>query len=103
MTASTFGVSGRSRMRSTADDWKNGDPCADRWESGFKADGGLGFGSLVNLADHYDPDRVRFQGNGLASVVAEIETTPIRYRQEILSFDEAMRQVEGDHEDREPR
>ena len=77
-----------------SDDWKNGDPCADRWESGFKADGGLGFGSLVNLADHYDPDRVRFQGNGLASVVAEIETTPIRYRQEILSFDEAMRQVE---------
>ena len=76
-----------------ADDWKNGDPCADRWEAGFKADGGLGFGSLMHLANHYDPEKVRFQGNNLASVVAEIETAPIRYRQETLSFEEAMKQV----------
>ena len=76
-----------------ADDWKNGDPCADRWKAGFKADGGLGFGSLMHLANHYDPEKVRFQGNNLASVVAEIETAPIRYRQETLSFEEAMNQM----------
>ena len=76
-----------------ADDWKNGDPCADRWEAGFKADGGLGFGSLMHLANHYDPEKVRFQGNNLASVVAEIETAPIRYRQETLSYEEAMKQM----------
>nr|BAR22905.1 bifunctional DNA primase/polymerase [uncultured Mediterranean phage uvMED]BAR22925.1 bifunctional DNA primase/polymerase [uncultured Mediterranean phage uvMED]BAR39146.1 bifunctional DNA primase/polymerase [uncultured Mediterranean phage uvMED] len=76
-----------------SDDWKNGDPCADRWEAGFKADGGLGFGSLMHLANHYDPEKARFQGNNLASVVAEIETAPIRYRQETLSYDEAMKQM----------
>jgi len=76
-----------------ADDWKNGDPCADRWGAGFKADGGLGFGSLMHLANHYDPEKVRFQGNNLASVVAEIETAPTRYRQEILSYEEAMEQM----------
>ena len=76
-----------------ADDWKKGDPCADRWKAGFKADGGLGFGSLMHLANEYDPEKTRFQGNNLASLVAEIETAPIRHRQEFLLYEEAMEQM----------
>ena len=53
-----------------ADDWKNGDPCADRWGRASKLME-AGLGSLMHLAN--DPEKARFQGNDLASVVAEIK------------------------------
>ena len=34
--------------------------CLIAGSPGFKAGGGLGLGSLIQLADHYDPDRNRF-------------------------------------------
>ena len=75
-----------------ADDWQNNnDPCADRWESGFKSGGGLGLGSLIQLADHYDPDRNRFVNDPAAKqVIEEISQMPVSYRQAILPFPEVM-------------
>ena len=74
-----------------ADDWAGGkDPCLDRWEAGFKDQGGLGFGSLIKLADHYDPERARFQRDGCASVIEEVEAKPVFYARATLSFEEVI-------------
>ena len=76
-----------------SEDWEGDrDPCAARWE-GFKNKGskGLGFGSLVNLADEFDPTRSRFQRDGLTQLVEEIEASPLRYRQDYLSGEELLR------------
>ena len=73
-----------------ADDWKNGhNPCADRWENGFRG-GGLGFGSLIRQADLVDPQKTRFQRDGLARLVEEIESTPVKYRVDYLSGQEII-------------
>jgi hypothetical protein len=73
------------------DDWQNNDPCADRWEAGFKSGGGLGLGSLIQLADHYDPDRNRFVNDPAAKqVIEEISQMPISYRQATLPFSELI-------------
>ena len=74
-------------------DWEDGkNPCRDRWEAGFRGTG-LGLGTLIKEADSVDPKRTRFQRDGLTQLVEEIESTPIRYRQETLSFEESMKQV----------
>ena len=74
-----------------ADDWASNDPCADRWEAGFKSGGGLGLGSLIQLADHYDPDRNRFVNDPAAKqIIDEISQMPISYRQAILPFSEVI-------------
>ena len=75
-----------------SDDWKDGaDPCGDRWEAGFKAGGGLGLGSLVKLADHYDPDRNRFANNPAAKrVIEEISQMPVSFRQAVIPFPELI-------------
>ena len=79
-----------------ADDWAGGkDPCLFRWKAGFKSQGGLGFGSLIALADHYDPDRARFQRDGCASVVEEIEAKPVVYTRAQLSFDEVIEKAKS--------
>ena len=73
-----------------ADDWKSGrNPCADRWENGFSG-GGLGFGSLIRQADLVDPDKTRFQRDGLARLVEEIEALPVKFKPEILSGPELV-------------
>lgn len=73
-----------------ADDWKNGkNPCAARWENGFRG-GGLGFGSLIRQADLVDRERTRFQRDGLARLVEEIEALPIKWKQEILDGPELI-------------
>ena len=77
-----------------SEDWEDGkDPCLARWDAGFNANGGLGFGSLVALADHYDPDRKRFQKYGCTSVVSEIEAIPVRYRQDYLVGEELLKRA----------
>ena len=79
-----------------ADDWQKNDPCADRWESGFKSGGGLGLGSLIKLADHYDPDRNRFVNDPAAKqVIEEINQMPVSYRQAILSFEQTIERGMG--------
>ena len=73
-----------------ADEWAAGkNPCAARWEAGFSGNG-LGFGSLVRLADGVDPDRTRFQRDGLTQLVEEIQAQPVKYKQEILSTQEVI-------------
>lgn len=42
-------------------DWENGDPCEERWNAGFKAGGGLTFGTLLFLAKEADPRGNRFK------------------------------------------
>jgi hypothetical protein len=77
-----------------ADDWKDGhNPCARRWEDGFRG-GGLGFGSLIRQADLVDPNKTRFQRDGLARLVEEIESTPIKYRMDYLSGEELLARAE---------
>ena len=77
-----------------ADDWKDGhNPCAERWENGFRG-GGLGFGSLIRQADLVDPNKTRFQRDGLARLVEEIESTPVRYKMEYLSGEELLERAE---------
>ena len=77
-----------------ADDWKDGhNPCAERWENGFRG-GGLGFGSLIRQADLVDPNKTRFQRDGLARLVEEIESTPIKYRMDYLSGEELLARAE---------
>ena len=73
-----------------ADDWKDGhNPCAERWENGFRG-GGLGFGSLIRQADLVDPNKTRFQRDGLARLVEEIESAPIKYKVDYLSGQEII-------------
>jgi len=73
------------------DDWADGkDPCLSRWENGFKANGGLAFGSLIRLADHYDPERARFTRDGCGAVVDEVEAKPVLYQRVSLSFEEVI-------------
>ena len=69
---------------------KNGkNPCAARWENGFRG-GGLGFGSLIRQADLVDRERTRFQRDGIARLVEEIEALPIKWKQEILDGPELI-------------
>jgi len=71
-------------------DWENGkNPCRDRWEVGFKG-GGLGFGSLMHEADLVDKDRSRFQRDGLAQLVEEIQALPAKYKLELLGPEELI-------------
>jgi hypothetical protein len=79
-----------------SEDWSDGkDPCAERWEAGFKTNGGLGFGSLIKLADHYDPGRERFQRDGCASVIEEVEAKPVFYARATLSFEEVIQKAKS--------
>lgn len=76
------------------DDWKdNNDPCLDRWQAGFNCDGGLGFGSLVALADSYDPERARFHRDGCHAVFEEVMSQPALWRRATLSFEEVIRRA----------
>ncbi len=73
-----------------ADDWEGGkNPCAERWENGFRS-GGLGFGSLIRQADLVDRERTRFQRDGLARLVEEIEALPLKYKLDLLSGEEVI-------------
>ena len=82
-----------------ASDWENGDPCAERWAN-FKADKGIGFGSLIKLADQFDPERARFQRDGCEQIISAIESETITIKQARLSFEEVISKgkeiLEGD-------
>lgn len=78
-----------------ADDWEKDDPCADRWEAGFKSSGGLGLGSLIKMADHYDPDRKRFVNNpAVKQILDEINQLPQNWRQIYPSFEKSIEELE---------
>ena len=81
--------------KSYAKDWENGNPCQDRWDAGFNKTGGLGFGSLIELADQHDPERKRFKNNPEARRIArEIlkgnQLTDEEFIKEIIRIDDEV-------------
>ena len=75
------------------DDWAKGDPCAEKWmrltERAGKP-GNMGLGSLVKLADEYDPQRQRFQESS-RTTLEEVESSQAqRYRFAPLDFSEVI-------------
>lgn len=80
-----------------SDDWSNGaDPCLERWEAGFKANGGLGIGSLIQLADHYDPDRRRFQRDPtVGKTIDEVMQIPLAIRGVQLTYEETIEKAKS--------
>ena len=78
-----------------ADDWVNNDPCANRWDAGFKVGGGLGLGSLIDLADHYDPDRKRFLTDAATKqLIEDINQQTVSIRQSVPPFKETIEKAQ---------
>lgn len=78
------------------DDWAKGNPCEDKWPRLIERvgkPGNLGLGSLVKLADDYDPERLRFQDSSRRTL-EEVETTQAQqYRHVVLDFAEVIRRA----------
>ena len=76
-----------------ADDWLNGkDPCANKW--GDYKPGALTVGSLVTLADHYDPERRRLKRNSVADeAIKDAETVPLSLRPSYLNGTELLKRA----------
>ena len=73
------------------EDWKKGDPCADKWPSIVSKagqPGNAGLGSLIKLADKYDPERQRFQDTS-RETLNQVESSQVqRFQQVAMTFDE---------------
>jgi hypothetical protein len=78
------------------DDWTKGNPCEEKWPRLVERvgkPGNLGLGSLVKLADEYDPGRLRFQDSSRATL-EEVESTQAQaYRHVVLDFAEVIRRA----------
>lgn len=78
------------------DDWSNGNPCVDKWPRLVERvgqPGNLGLGSLVKLADEYDPERLRFQDSSRRTL-EEVEATQTQQiRHVVLDFAEVIRRA----------
>ena len=75
------------------DDWKDGNPCEEKWERLVERAGkrgNMGLGSLVKQADEYDPQRLRFQDSSRRTL-EEVEKAQVQtYRQAQLSWPEIV-------------
>lgn len=77
-----------------AQEWADGNPCEKPWAS-FKQGGGIGFATLVWLADQQDPLRRRFSDSS-RSVLEAAEARQVQeVRQATLSFEEAMARMKA--------
>lgn len=78
------------------EDWQTGNPCEDKWHRLLERTGkpgNLGLGSLVKLADEYDPQRLRFQ-ESTKRTVEEVETSQAQtVRTVVLDFAEVIRRA----------
>jgi hypothetical protein len=78
------------------DDWVKGNPCEEKWPRLVERvgkPGNLGLGSLVKLADDYDPERLRFQDSSRRTL-EEVEATQAQqYRHVVLDFAEVIRRA----------
>ena len=74
-----------------SDVWESANPCEERWNS-FKAGGAIGLGTLIWLADQQDPKRLRFS-ESTRKIVEGAEAAVQKTRQELLGFDEVMREA----------
>ena len=70
-----------------SNDWEHGDPCADRWDN-FDSGKGIGFGSLVKLADEFDPERARFRRDGCEQLISEIEAQTLQVKTVRLTYED---------------
>jgi hypothetical protein len=75
-----------------ADEWAKENPCEKPWAS-FKQGGGIGFATLIWLADQQDPMRRRFSDSSRAAVEAAEARQVQEVRQATLTFDETMRRM----------
>lgn len=75
------------------DDWKDGNPCEEKWERLVERAGkrgNMGLGSLVKQADEYDPQRLRFQDSSRRTL-EEVEKAQVQtYRHAQLSWPEIV-------------
>lgn len=78
------------------DDWANGNPCEEKWSRLMERvgkPGNLGLGSLVKLADEYDPERFRFQDSSRRTI-EEVEASQAQQiRHVVLDFPEVIRRA----------
>ena len=72
-----------------SNDWEHGDPCAARWAN-FKANKGIGFGTLVKIADKFDPERKRFHRDGCFQIVQAVEAESVQYKQARPDYEELI-------------
>ena len=79
------------------DDWESDkNPCAARWSrlvSKAGRPGNMGLGSLIKLADEYDPERLRFQQSS-RQTLEEVEGAQVQRVQTVaLDFAEVIRRT----------
>jgi hypothetical protein len=75
-------------------EWADGNPCEKPWGS-FKQGGGIGFATLVWLADQQDPLRRRFSDASRGVLEAAEARQVQEVRQATLSFEEAMTRMKA--------
>jgi len=85
------------------DDWEDGnDPCAARWYQAWKHDGAtLNMGNLIKTANFYDPNKRRLERDGLLKLVEEVESIPLRFKEEILGGNDVIKKYQEIDEDPE--
>lgn len=75
------------------EDWKNGNPCAEKWPLILQKagrPGNAGLGSLIRLADGYDPNRERFQDSS-RETLEQVESSQVhRFQTVALSFEQLL-------------
>ena len=80
------------------DDWGKGNPCEEKWQrlvARAGVFGNMGLGSLVKMADEYDPERERFQDSSRRTLeeVEKAQSQKVRfsYHDYATLLDEARR------------
>ena len=75
--------------------WENGDdPCERRWYGTWRNDGArYNMAHLIELADEVDPDRKRFKNTGLDKVIADVNSIPLKFKEDILTGTSLVQQV----------
>jgi len=80
------------------EDWKHGNPCADKWPLILQKagrPGNAGLGSLIRLADGYDPNRERFQESS-RETLEQIEKAQVqRIQQVAMPFEELLERAKA--------
>ena len=70
--------------------WSVGNPCEQKWNRRWRSGPGLGFGSLIQLADEVDPERKRFQRDDISALVDEIEAVAQKWKPEYIGGEELI-------------
>ena len=80
------------------EDWKHGNPCADKWPLILQKagrPGNAGLGSLIRLADRYDPNRERFQDSS-RETLEQVEKSQVhRFQNVTIPFEELLERAKA--------